>query len=172
MAKRRNTGGTGEVKPDLTPMMDVVFQLITFFVMLMTLAKDEAAQRVRLPIARTAAILTDDQVPNSLNINVAYPEVNGKRSPVLLGWGVELDLSTPKGIDDFNKLICNQAALDRQRETQGGTYDKAKGLQTTLIVRVDRDVDYAVFRQIVDLCRAAGFRIFQLKAVEEEERRG
>src|SRR2546423_12570035 len=47
---------TREVRaePNLTPLLDVVFQLITFFMMVINFAQDNNDQRVRLPVAGSA----------------------------------------------------------------------------------------------------------------------
>ena len=160
------------VKPNLTPLIDVVFQLITFFIMLMTIAKDDAAQRIHLPIAQTAAILDDDQIPDSINVNIAWLERDGRRTPVLLGWGLELNLDDPAGFERLRRLIATQADIEKRRQIAAGTYDPREGLSTTVIVRVDEEVDYGIFRQVMRICRENGFTKFQLKAADEEEERG
>src|SRR2546423_11186883 len=47
---------TREVRaePNLTPLLDVVFQLITFFMMVINFTQDNYDQRVRLPVAGSA----------------------------------------------------------------------------------------------------------------------
>src|SRR5215510_10060323 len=47
---------TSELKaePNLTPLLDVVFQLITFFMLVINFSNDNYDQRVRLPVAGTA----------------------------------------------------------------------------------------------------------------------
>ena len=47
---------SGEIKaePNLTPLLDVVFQLITFFMLVINFSADTYDQRVRLPVATTA----------------------------------------------------------------------------------------------------------------------
>ncbi|QDU59659.1 biopolymer transport protein ExbD [Planctomycetes bacterium Pan216] len=165
MARRSKVGGGGkESEADLTPLIDVCFQLITFFVMLMTLAKDEAAQKIKLPVAASAQVLTDDQIPDSINVNV---DSRGH----LLGWGLDLDLSKSdaKGWTEFGKLIRKEGLLQKESQKARGVDWKKEGLSTTVIVRVDREVEYEIFRRVMDMCRAAGFSKFQLKAAEEEE---
>src|SRR3954451_17212854 len=48
---------TGEVRaePNLTPLLDVVFQLITFFMLVINFSSDNNDQRVRLPVAASAS---------------------------------------------------------------------------------------------------------------------
>ena len=41
-------------EPDLTPLLDIVFQLITFFMLVINFSNDNYDQRVKLPVAGTA----------------------------------------------------------------------------------------------------------------------
>ena len=54
---------TSELKaePNLTPLLDVVFQLITFFMLVINFSSENYDQRVRLPIADSARPVDDDQ---------------------------------------------------------------------------------------------------------------
>src|SRR5947209_19481968 len=48
-----------KAEPNLTPLLDVVFQLITFFMLLINFSSDNYDQRVRLPVAGTARPVED-----------------------------------------------------------------------------------------------------------------
>lgn len=151
--------------PDLTPLMDLTFNIISFFVMINTFAQDDATQRIRLPVSTSAAVLEEERIPDSLYLNI---DAGG----VLLGWGLSIDLHRPAGFDQLNRLLKNEAAIQKDRQRQQGKDWKTEGLTTTLVLRIDRDVDYAIFRKVMDACREAGFRKFQLKALEEEPKPG
>ncbi|MGL4460606.1 MAG: ExbD/TolR family protein [Planctomycetia bacterium] len=153
MVKRR-AQAPGMTNPDLTAMMDLVFNIIAFFVMINTFQNDEAAQRVKLPTSQLAAILDEDRIPDSLSISV-----DGANK--VLSWGLEMDVRTAAGAEQFTKFIRNEAGL--QKERQGPNWQK-DGLSTTVILRVDGNAEYEIFRKIMDLARAAGFRKFQMKA--------
>ena len=53
---------TSEIKaePNLTPLLDVVFQLITFFMLVINFSSENYDQRVRLPVADSARPIEDD----------------------------------------------------------------------------------------------------------------
>lgn len=154
------------MKPDMTPMMDVCFQLIIFFVLLMTVAKDENAQRVKLPLAKTPPIIEDEQVPNSININVD-PDAR------LWGWGEILDLRSPAGVQRFRQLMRLQSDALKERQKREKQSDwRVHGLETTVIVRVSEDVEFDVFRKIMEIAREMGFNRFQLKARMREDGHG
>lgn len=159
MARKRDAGAAS--KPDMTPMMDVCFQLIIFFTLVMTIAKDEFAQKVALPLAKNPPISEDEQVPDSININVD-PE------GMLLGWGPPIDMRSPAGVRDFRQLLLVESNLAKEAQPQW----RDQGLNTTVIVRVSTDVEFDVFRKIMELCREMGFNKFQLKAQPPEEKGG
>lgn len=161
MAKRKS-GDAAEIKPDLTPLIDVCFQLITFFVMVMNIATDETAQKVKLPVAQTAPVTQDDQIPDALNINV-------DKNSVLWGWGLQIPLDKESGIQTFTKKLKLEADLQKLRMRQEGKDWKKGGLSTTLIVRVDQDVPYEIFRKVMDVARSQGFVKYQIKARETAE---
>src|ERR1700758_1528176 len=54
---------TSELKaePNLTPLLDVVFQLITFFMLVINFSSENYDQRVRLPVAESARPIDDSQ---------------------------------------------------------------------------------------------------------------
>ena len=50
-------------EPDLTPLLDIVFQLITFFMLVINFSNDNYDQRVRLPVAGTARPVRSSSIP-------------------------------------------------------------------------------------------------------------
>ena len=50
-----------KAEPNLTPLLDVVFQLITFFMLVINFSSENYDQRVRLPIAESARPIEDEQ---------------------------------------------------------------------------------------------------------------
>ena len=43
-----------KAEPNLTPLLDIVFQLITFFMLVINFSSENYDQRVRLPVAESA----------------------------------------------------------------------------------------------------------------------
>ena len=48
-----------KAEPNLTPLLDVVFQLITFFMLVINFSSENYDQRVRLPVAESARPVED-----------------------------------------------------------------------------------------------------------------
>ncbi len=53
--------GKFKAEPNLTPLLDVVFQLITFFMLVINFSSENYDQRVRLPVAGSARPVEDTQ---------------------------------------------------------------------------------------------------------------
>jgi len=54
MAKARKPGGPDKVEQQMTPMIDIVFQLLTFFVMSFKIATQEGDFNVKMPLGVSA----------------------------------------------------------------------------------------------------------------------
>src|SRR5262249_52051038 len=50
-----------KAEPNLTPLLDVVFQLITFFMLVINFSNENYDQRVRLPVAGSARPVEDER---------------------------------------------------------------------------------------------------------------
>jgi biopolymer transport protein ExbD len=157
----RRAAEHSDFKPDMTPMMDVCFQLIIFFVLIMTIAKDEDAQKVKLPLALEPPIVEDEQLPRSVNVNVVAPAQ-------LLGWGQTLDLGGEAGRQRFRDLMRLEAKILAEEQQQHTSAGAGSALDATVVVRVSEDVDYEIFQRVISLCQEAGFQRFQLKAKPRE----
>ncbi|MBY0396656.1 MAG: biopolymer transporter ExbD [Thermoleophilia bacterium] len=144
-----------KAEPNLTPLLDVVFQLITFFMLLINFSKDNYDARVKLPVAGTARPVDDGTKADDdrlvLNID---PRGN-------LLWGGQA-LPTSKA----TAQIKREADLVKLNLRAGGIkYDAAKGLPTTVVLRADRDTPFSSFYSLVSACQANGFYKFSLKAM-------
>src|SRR5438477_8486162 len=63
---------TSELKaePNLTPLLDVVFQLITFFMLVINFSNENYDQRVRLPVVGSAKPVEGAAAPDLLVLNI------------------------------------------------------------------------------------------------------
>lgn len=143
-------------EPNLTPLLDVVFQLITFFMLVINFSDQNYDQRVRLPVAGSArpieegdASATDDR----LVLNVS-------RDGHLLMAGEDMPLHKAKG------EIKHQADLVKfNMKAAGVKLNATKDLPTTIILRADRETDFSAIFGLIQACQANGFRKFALKAM-------
>ena len=143
-------------EPNLTPLLDVVFQLITFFMLVINFGNDNYDQRVRLPIAGSARPLDD----SDKGVDEDRLVLNIDRQGHLIMSGVVL--TKPKAIEE----IKHQADLVKlNMKSAGIKLNATKDLPTTIILRADRDTDFSSLYRLITACQANGFRKFALKAM-------
>jgi biopolymer transport protein ExbD len=148
---------TSELKaePNLTPLLDVVFQLITFFMLVINFSTENYDKRVRLPIAETARPLENSQASSEdkLVLNV------DRDGHLLMGGEVQ---PLHKAI----QTIKHQADLVKLNLRAAGAKPDATGsLPTTVVFRADKDATFASLISLIKACQDNGFRKFALKAM-------
>jgi biopolymer transport protein ExbD len=147
---------SGEISatPNLTPLLDVVFQLITFFMLVINFSNDNYDQRVRLPVAGSARPLDKGKVAEDrLVLNVNH---DGR----LILSGQLFDQE--RGVRE----IHFQADLIKLNAKAAGVkVDPAGGLPTTVVLRADRATPFSQLFRLITACQAEGFRKFDLKAM-------
>ena len=147
---------SSEVKaePNLTPLLDVVFQLITFFMLVISFGNDNYDQRVRLPVAGSARPIDDGEriAADQLVLNV------NQQGHLLFNGEVQLP---HKAIE----TIKREAQLVLLNARAAGMKVDRKSLPTTIILRADRDTPFSSLFELITACQASGFNKFALKAM-------
>ncbi len=59
----KKTSGDAKIPIDMTPMIDIVFQLLTFFIMTLKIAAQEGDFNIKMPLAAPRAASDPDQIP-------------------------------------------------------------------------------------------------------------
>jgi biopolymer transport protein ExbD len=147
----------GELKaePNLTPLLDVVFQLITFFMLMVNFSSDNYDRRITLPVAGSARPVEDDKQvgEDRLVLNI------DKEGHLLMGGEVQDVYQAERSIQHQAKLIkLNLEAAGRKLDATGS-------LPTTIVLRADRDTSFSSLFRLIKACQSSGFRKFALKAM-------
>ena len=148
----------GGVEVNLIPMIDIVIQLITFFLMLVNFDNSNKDERIRLPIADLAK-------PSEMDIDEPLTlSING-RGEVNTGLG---DLVDADG-DSFRATMIREAHEAKKRMKAAGklTKEDPSGrtpLWTTVMIRGDKDTDYGKVQRMMKICQEQGFYKFALRA--------
>jgi len=141
-------------EPDLTPLLDVVFQLITFFMLVINFSNDNYDQRVRLPVAGTARPVEDrDKISEDRLV------LNVDKTGHLLMNGQEMPMH--KAIAE----IKHQADLVKLNLSAAKQKVDSTGLPTTIVLRADKDTPFSQLHQLIKACQTNGFHKFALKAM-------
>ena len=133
----------------MTPMIDMAFQLIAFFMVLVNFSETVADQTIKLPISELARP-ADEAPQNTLVLNVS-PDGFVRYLGRLLA-GEEVD----------RLLAAEQRRLRDRRELLG------KDEQMTVVVRSDADTPSGRVQELIQLCQKYGFTKFILRARERE----
>jgi biopolymer transport protein ExbD len=144
-----------KAEPNLTPLLDVVFQLITFFMLMVNFSSDNYDRRITLPVAGSARPVEDDRqvAEDRLVLNV------DKEGHLLMGGDVQ---PLHKAIQS----IAHQAKLIKLNlEAAGKKLDATGSLPTTIVLRADRDTSFSALLSLIKACQSNGFRKFALKAM-------
>jgi biopolymer transport protein ExbD len=160
LRRRRESAVTN---PNLTPLLDVVLQLITFFMMLIHFGtKLEGATRaVRLPVA-PAALPGPDLSLDRLTVSL---DAKGR---LLVGGDSRGEGQTALEGDAASGWWREQATARRGgQETLGGP---AESLPTVVIVRADRAASYGAVRRALAAAQSRGFAHFSLVVLRRPER--
>lgn len=151
----------GDIKaePNLTPLLDVVFQLITFFMLVINFSQDAYDVRIKLPVAGSArpADAPDGAAEQRLILNI-------DRAGSLLFNGKTLSLG--QAIEQ----IKFEAQIQRLnlKTLNGKAPDPNEGLPARVVIRADRDTQFAPIYSLITACQTNGFRKFDLKAMTGE----
>jgi len=146
-------GGHGQqsAEPNLTPLLDLVLQLVMFFMVVANFVMDELSDKIKLPVATQAKPLTaNDTKITYLNVDRTGRVLVPLKEPLL----------TPEEI----KFHMNRFAA-----THVLGEAKAKN-EVTVIIRADRDARFAHIHKTMLAIKEAGFKKLQLRAVTSESK--
>jgi biopolymer transport protein ExbD len=146
-------------EPNLTPLLDVVFQLITFFMLVINFSNDNYDARIKLPVAGSARPLDDPSkaAEDRLVLNI------DKRGQLLFNGKI---LSGGQAVEQIK--FEAQLARENRKTLLGTKVDPSEGLPTRIVIRADRDTPFSPVFNIITACQSSGFHKFDLKAMTGE----
>lgn len=133
--------------PNLTPMLDMVFQLITFFMLVLNLRTAAVDPTIQLPRFGSAAPATSD------NTDVLVLNINAQGG---------LNVGGHPG--DLAKLLEHEAQAARAKLTNAAAEDD---LPTTVVLRADRATEFTQVNRVLMACQDVGFRNVSLKVIDD-----
>jgi biopolymer transport protein ExbD len=146
-----------EGKPNLTPMLDMVFQLVTFFMLVINFKSASLDLNLTLPVVGSARPV----------------DSKGQESLLILNIDNQGNLSVYGRPQPIKEYIAREAKASfveaklTQPDIQFG-----QDLPTTVVIRADRSTTFKMFYNVLRECQANGFRKFALKARLSKEEKG
>ena len=156
MAKKRNSANNAE--GDMTPMIDMVFQLLIFFMILINFADADQNARVKLPDNEIVKP-PEMPVPDAVTLQIAKQEGSDKKYSVLIG--AEEFKFDKVGDGDQKRL---KLALDKEVKFVK-TVKKKTAKDMTVIIRADKDAPIRFVNLTIHTCQEADLENFALRAV-------
>jgi len=146
MGKKSSEASNTDI--DMTPMIDMTFQLITFFMFVMNFSEAEQDDRIQLPLSQLAKP-TDGPVDKPITL-----QLTDKGSVIYAGEMI--------GLPDIGGY------LEREKSVM---IDAGKEPNTaTVIVRADGAAKTGDVQEIIRICQEKGFEKFALRAQYDEGR--
>ena len=144
---RQRSDGPEKTDIDMTPMIDVTFQLITFFIFTLNFSQAAQDDRVQLPLSQ-----------------LAKPAEGAAEDPItlqLMKDGKVIYTGEPIALDDLGGYLENEK---RVMISSGKEPSSA-----TVIIRGDSRARTGDVQQLIKTCQEKGFEKFVLRAEYDEK---
>jgi biopolymer transport protein ExbD len=169
-------GGEGNVcEPNLTPLLDVVLQLLMFFMMCVNFVTEQVNEDVKLPESQSATPMDKADV-DVLFINLkqfSSTEFRDRVAPEKLALlqdrfregdpVVQVVGKDPMKIGDLKYWLKGQYE-DAEKTSKDGK------VKTAIIIRADKMANYAQVFQILHMCKVQGYTQLKLRAYTKSQR--
>ncbi|NBW86047.1 MAG: biopolymer transporter ExbD [Planctomycetia bacterium] len=145
---RKHSDGPAKTDIDMTPMIDMTFQLITFFVFTLNFSQAVQDDRVQLPLSQ-----------------LAKPAEGAAEDPItlqLMNDGKVIYTGEPIALDDVGGYLENEKRV----MISAGKEPSA----ATVIVRADGRSRTGDVQQMIRICQEKGFERFVLRAQYDESK--
>ena len=138
-----------KAEPNLTPILDMVFQLITFFMLVINFKSAALDLSLKLPVVGSARPVDSKGLNELLVLNI-------DSSGNLNVYG------QPRNVENY---IAAEAFTSRMAAKRKGGWQEGDDLPTTIVIRADRSTAFKLINRVIKACQDNGFRKFALKAM-------
>ena len=152
MAKRESDG-PAKTDIDMTPMIDMTFQLITFFMFTLNFTQAVQDDRVQLPMSQLAKP-PEGTVADPITLQI-WPDPADKQTKVIYN-GEAIRVKDIGGYLEQEKRVLADAGKDPAA--------------ATVIVRGDGRVPTGEVQDLIKICQDAKFERFVLRAQYDESK--
>jgi biopolymer transport protein ExbD len=144
---------------NMTPMIDIVFLLIIFFMCVTEMSKLDIRAGIQLPIADQARVKDPNRV-NLIVVNVEAPR-EGSKTPLMYFKNKRVNLET------LRKHLHQAAEMNREMEAASDVKDGPPPSKVEIIIRADSKVEYQYIQEIMIQC--AEERIWKISLVAKQK---
>ena len=144
--------------PGLTPLLQIVFLLLTFFMVAINLENTKADERSKLPkdmLAKPPSIRQEHELV--LNLRYVRDETGRRRSAVSIVFynqrSVEIENLAPE--------------LEREKQVLEQMHGRDVIDRVTVVIRAESSIPMGLVQQLVKKCQDHGFSRFSMREVPE-----
>ena len=142
-------------EPNLTPMLDMVFQLVTFFMLVINFKSASMDLTLKLPVIGSARPV----------------DIQGQEEQLILNIDSAGRLNIYGVTKEVESYIASEAqASFIQARIKNPELKHGDELPTNVVIRADRATPFKLLNHVIKVCQDRGFRRFSLKAMNKEEK--
>ena len=148
------SASSNQAEPNLTPILDMVFQLITFFLLVINFQSASLEQNLSLPAVGSARPV----------------DTHGYNDVLILNIDAEGQLIVYGQKKDINRYLLGeaQASLLKAR-AQNPKLQPGDELPSIVVLRADRRTPFNLLNRVITTCQRHGFRQFSLKTAPQKD---
>jgi len=144
---RRKRGSSAKAEMDMTPMIDMTFQLIAFFMVALNFSESEFDQRINLPASELA------KPPDVPYVEPLTIQMTADERVLFAG----------------DELTMEQLPMALLREAQFIRAHPQKDVSdVTVIIRADRRAPTGRVQEVIQMCQKAEFDTFALRGRQSD----
>lgn len=151
-------GGSDNAEPNLIPLLDMVLQLVMFFILVTNFTMEQVSEDIKLPDSYSA------QPMDKSDADVLFLNVNEEGHVIVSG------REFPLQSDDAIRFYLNDEVKRFQESSENKGEDG--GVPMVAIIRGHAACDYAKIYNVLRLCKQAGFRKLQVRAIQKTDTTG
>jgi biopolymer transport protein ExbD len=155
--KRRKILAEPPIEMDMTPMIDVVFQLILFFILITDMGQSEL-EELRLPLA-------ENTVQDRPDPRLVRPVINVLPDGRMISKRRALYDPVKDDLTQVERYLVDQARLmPRERDERGLELPG-----NALLIRADKNAEFKFIQRVMQLCGKKGIQIWKLQLAAAED---
>ncbi|RPI90639.1 MAG: biopolymer transporter ExbD [Planctomycetaceae bacterium] len=156
---------SGSVDIDMTPMIDIVFQLITFFMVVINFDAADTDERVRMAVselARPPKVKPAGELVLQMGFERGRAQGTAKEGPFLFYSGERIPVTS------FETVFKPMLEREFQIEKIKGNLEADGKTKTPVVIRADAECPTGDVQKLIQICQQAGYEKFSLKAMQPE----
>lgn len=142
-------------EPNMTPILDMVFQLITFFMLVCNFKAASVAAGLTLPVVGSARPVDTQGSVDLVVMNI------DKQGNVIDFGNVRSD------VEQYVKKQADASRRDARKKQP--SIKVGDELPAMVVVRADRATEFSKLNRVIKTCIEQGYRNYALKAKNKEE---